>query len=278
VFRVTRAGLLIVFASMAWSEVPECNLAPGLQQSGQRRSFEGESLYEYMDGNSEGYHLYGFRIMKGVSCTKDHATFIVDVSEMADNEMAYGMFTANRDVKLPAESIGTGAQVLPGKVIVAKGKYYLEIAAEPEGDYTPLLRTMAQALADQVEGPTALPAALSWFPTDGLQQGSPRLIPQSVLGIRVLKRGYVAQYASGAKAFVVPDGSSDAAAATLAKLKERLADAAELKAGDGGFAGRDKYLGAMTIFRKGRYVAGYAGVPDGVDAAALAVALANKVQ
>lgn len=268
------AGLLVV-AVLAWGEAPECNLAPGWEQSGPRRTYEGESLYEYMNGNSEGYLIYGFRKMTGVTCVKNGAKVIVDVSDMGDAEAAYGIFAANRDAKAPTDAIAMGAQILPRKAIVAKGQYYLEIAAEPEGDYRELLRGMATALAGQVSGSTEPPEALSWFPREGLLPGSPRLIPQSVLGIRALKRGYVAQYADGSKAFVVKEASAEAAAATVEKLRARLA---EVEALASGFAGRDKYLGTMAVFQKGLFVGGYSGVPEGADAAVLLKRLSPKVQ
>jgi hypothetical protein len=277
VFRV-KLLWFAAFAALAWSEVPECNLAPGWQQSGPRRSYEGESLYEYMNGNSEGYLIYGFRKMTGVTCTSRSAKVLVDVSDMGDPEAAFGIFSANRDVRQPAENIGMGAQIVPRRAIAAKGQYYLEIAAEPEGDFREMLRGMMRALASQVEGRSTPPEALGWFPPAGMQTGFPRLIPQSVLGIRVLRRGYVAQYESGSKAFVVPNASAEEATATLEKLKARLAEPAALQAGDGGFVGKDKYLGTMAVFRKGRYVAGYSGVPEGTDAAALANGLAAQVR
>lgn len=267
--------LLLALAALAWSEVPECNFAPGWQQSGPRRSYEGESLYEYMNGNSEGYLIYGFRKMTGVTCTNSGTKIIVDVSDMGDPEAAYGIFAANRDIKSPAEPIAMGAQILPRKAIAAKGQYYLEIAADSEGDYREVLRDLMKSLADQVQGRTTPPEALQWFPTAGLQAGSPRLIPQSVLGIRVLKRGYVAQYENGSKAFVVVDASPEAAVATLEKLKARLADPSATAAG---IVGKDKYLGTMAVFQKGRYVAGYASVPDGADVGLLVGALAAQVK
>jgi hypothetical protein len=197
---------------------------------------------------------------------------------MGDPEAAFGIFSANRDVRQPADNIGMGAQIVPRRAIAAKGQYYLEIAAEPEGDFREMLRGMMRALAGQVEGRSTPPEALGWFPSAGMQTGFPRLIPQSVLGIRVLRRGYVAQYETGAKAFVVPNASAEEATATLEKLKARLAEPAGLQAGDGGFVGKDKYLGTMAVFRKGRYVAGYSGVPEGTDAAALANGLAAQVR
>jgi hypothetical protein len=266
-----------VVAALAWGELPECNLAPGWQQSGPRRSYEGESLYEYMNGNSEGYLIYGFRKMTGITCKNSGVTILVDVSDMGDSESAYGIFSANRDVRSPAEPIGMGAQIVPRKAIVAKGQYYLEIAVEPEGDYREVLRDLAKSLAAQAPGTSAPPEALQWFPPEGMQTGFPRLIPQSVLGIRLLKKGYVAQYDNGSKAFVVSDASPEAAAATLEKLKARLAEPSALNIGDGGFAGKDKYLGMMAMFRKGRHIAGYSGIPETANVATLAGGLAAKV-
>jgi hypothetical protein len=277
VFRV-KLLWLATFAALAWSEVPNCRLAPGWEQSGPRRSYEGESLYEYMNGNSEGYLIYGFRKMTGVTCTNGTGKILVDVSDMGDPESAFGIFSANRDVRQPAEPIGMGGQIVPRKAIAAKGQYYLEIAAEPEGDYRDLLRTMMRALAGQVQGQSTPPDALGWFPREGMKEGFPRLIPQSVLGIRVLKRGYVAEYGNGAKAFVVPAASVEEASSTLEKLQARLAEPAALQAGEAGVVGKDKYLGTMAIFRKGRYVAGYSGVAEGTDAPALANGLAANVR
>jgi hypothetical protein len=271
-------GLFFAFAALAWGELPECNLEAGWQQSGPRRSYEGESLYEYMNGNSEGYLIYGFQKMTGVRCKKGAATILIDVSDMGDPEAAFGIFSANRDVRSAAEPIGMGGQILSRRAIAAKGRYYLEIAAEPDGDYREMLRTMMKALAEQAPGVSTPPEALHWFPIEGLQAGSPRLIPQSVLGIRALKRGYVGQYQNGAKAFVVSDASPEAAAATLDKLKARLAEPSSINVGDSGFAGTDKYLGKMTVFRKGRYVAGYASVPQSADISALTSGLAARIQ
>ena len=268
-------SLLLAVAVLAWSEVPECNLAPGWQQSGLRRAYEGESLYEYMNGNSEGYLIYGFRKMTGVTCTTKGVKILVDVSDMGDEEAAYGIFSANRDVRSPAEQIGMGAQILPRKAIVAKGQYYLEIAAEPEGDYRDLLRQLAKSLADRVQGSTSPPDALSWFPRAGLLPGSPRLIPQSVLGIRALKRGYVAEYENGAKAFLVRDASPEAAAETLEKLKARVA---EPRAFAAGFVGTDKYLRTIAVFQKGCFVGGYASVPENTDVDALTRAFAAQIR
>ncbi|HEY2014394.1 MAG TPA: DUF6599 family protein [Bryobacteraceae bacterium] len=273
-------GITLLFCGMALGaegQAPAlgCGMAPGWTEQGAARAYTAENLFEYMDGNAEGYLIYGFDSMRGITCLKGGVTFVIDISDMGDADSAYGIFTSNRDPRQPAAQIGMGGQIVPRRLIFAKGKYYVEIAANPEGDYTPALKEWAAALEKSVEGSTSVPATLTWFPAE--KQQSLRLVPESVLGIRLLKRGYVAQYEFG-KAFVVLEATPESATGVMQKLRERFGETTPAKIGDEGFQVTDKYLGKVCIFRKGRYVSGYANVADGQDAVALATAMAAKVQ
>jgi hypothetical protein len=254
---------------------PSCSLVPGWTQAGSARYYTADNLFEYMDGNSEGYFSYNFQTMHGVTCKKGGATFVIDISDMGDADDSFGWFSATRDMRQPAYPVGMGGQIVPRRLIFAKGKYYLEIAAEPEGDHTPALKEWAAALAKSVEGSTSPPAALSWFPTE--KQQSLKLAPESVLGLRLLKRGYVAQYDYG-KAFVVFEETPDSAAAVMQKLRERFGETTPAKLGDEAFQTTDKYLGRLCFIRKGQYIAGYAITADGMDPAALSAALVAKIR
>jgi hypothetical protein len=270
-------GLVFCLAAAAQdkSVAPSCKLVPGWTQSGAARTYDADNLFEYMDGNAEGYVIYGFQKMQGVTCQKDGVTFVVDISEMADADSSYGMFTANRDLRQPSYSVGAGGQIIPRRLIFVKGKYYLEIAANPEGDYTAALKDWAAAMEKTVEGNSTAPAALSWFSPE--KQQSVRLIPESVLGLRILKRGYMAQYDYG-KAFVVLEDTPASAGAVMQKLRERFAENTAAKVGDEAFQTTDKYLGRLCFFRKGRFIAGYAISAEGMDPVALSTQFAEKVQ
>ena len=270
-----RLGTLALAVSFAAGAAgPSCGLVAGWTPQGASRAYTAENLFEYMDGNAEGYLLYGFVKMQGVTCEKGGLTFVVDLSEFADPDCAYGMFSANRDQRQPMTKIGAGGQIVPRRALFVKGKYYLEIAANPEGDHTAALREWTAALEKTVEGSTEPPAALSWFPREK-QQGL-RLVPESVLGIRALKRGYLGQYDFG-KAFVVLEDSPESAAAVMQKLKSRFAGATPATVADEALQADDRYLGRLCMFRKGRYIGGYANVAEGQDPAALATALAGKL-
>jgi len=264
----------VLFAAQATGAAlpaPDCQLVPGWTQQGEARTFEPETLFDYMDGNSEGYLSYGFLLMKGVTCVDGAGDqLVLDVSEMGDADHAWGLFVANRDLRSPDEALGAAGQVLPRRVTFAKGRYYVEIAASPDKDHTPALRAFAAALEPRLAGRTTPPPAVAWFPTDGLEKGSVRLVPQSVLGLRMLTTGFVAQYPQG-RAFVVSAASPEAAGATFQKLRARFAGAAAVAGlADEAFTATDAYLGGIVVFRKRERVAGVANVKPGEDAAALA--------
>jgi hypothetical protein len=272
VARALLAAALALLPAQA-GPVPRCDLAPGWTQQGAARAYEASNLFEYMDGNAEGYLLYGFVAMHGVTCVHGGDSILIDVSEFGDGDSAYGMFSANRDPRLPAETLGAGGQVTPRRVIFTKDRFYVELAANPDKDHTPALRAISAAVEKLLPGSTAVPAALAWFPADG--QKSVRLIPESVLGLRLLRRGYVAEYEFG-KAFVVEEPSPESAAAVMDKLRARF-EVGQASLPVPALQLTDRYLDRLCFILKGPYIVGYANVAEGNDPAALAHALAARL-
>jgi hypothetical protein len=264
----------LMLAAETPAVAPVCNLVSGWVQHGAARYYTTDNLFEYMDGNSEGYFSYHFVDMRGVTCKQGETTFVIDISDMGDADNAFGWFSATRDPRQPAYALGMGAQIVPRRLVFAKGKYYVEIAANPEGDFTVPLRQWAAGLEKLVPGSTTPPAALAWFPAE--RQQSLKLVPESVLGLRALKRGYVAQYDYG-KAFVVLEETPDSAAGVMMGLRQRFAGSVPVKLGDDAFAITDKYLGRICFARTGRYIAGYAVTAQEVDPISLSAALIGKI-
>ena len=273
-----RVGLVLAALAIASlapaADLLDCHFVEGWRQEGATRSFAPDNLFEYMDGNAEGYLIYGFVGMQGITCKSGDDSILIDVFEMADADSAYGVFTANLDPNRPIEKIGMGGQVQPRHAMFAKDKYYVELAASPDKDHTAPLRAFTRELENRIAGRSDPPDALAWFPRDKL--ASVRLIPESVLGVRALKRGYVAQYEQG-KAFVVVEQSAEAAADVLNKLRQRFGDVVSVRLCDGAFQVNDQYLGGLCVFRKGRFVGGFANLPDGAEALRRASDLAARI-
>jgi hypothetical protein len=255
---------------------PRCDVLPGWTQSGAARSYIADTLYDYMDGNSEGYLIYGFKQMRGVTCKSGEVSFVLDVSEMNDAEAAWGLYASNRDPRVGTESIGISGQIVPQRAIFVKGTSFVEISASPTSiDHSAALRSFFKAMEPTVEGITTAPGPVNWFPQEGLDAASIRLIPQSLLGISILKKGYIAKYDCG-RAFVVRQPTADAAAQVMKKLRDRFGETEAGKLADESFQANDKYLGHLVMFRKGEYVGGFVNLTDGVGAKA-AQALAASI-
>jgi hypothetical protein len=254
-----------------------CQFAPGWEQSGPKRQYAADNLFDYKDGAAEGYLIFGFARMRGIDCKSDGDTLTIDVSEMNDADSAYGIFTANRDPSLPIAAIGMGGQVQPQSASFAKGKYYVEmvvIAARPDSDRTAALKLFVTAIEERLDGRVTSPEALQWFPQENLT--SARMVPESVLGLRLLKRGYVATYKQG-QAFIVLEDSPESAAEVIKKLRAHFEGASPAQVGDEAFQAKAQYLGGICIFRKGRTLAGYANLPDSQQAASQAAQLAARI-
>jgi hypothetical protein len=254
-----------------------CQLAPGWTQSEAIHSYTADNLYDYKDGGAEGYLIYGFAGMKSLNCKSGDNTLTIDISEMSDADAAYGIFATNSDPRLPIAKIGMGGQVQPQSASFAKGKYYVEIvvnSADPNTIHTAELTALVNRMARRIEGRETPPEALAWFPQENLTSAG--LVPQSVLGLKELKRGYVAKYKQG-QAFIVLEDSPESAAAVMKELRERFDGAIDAKVGDEAFQDKAQYLDGICIFRKGRALAGYANLPTAQEAATQAAKLATRI-
>jgi hypothetical protein len=258
-------------------EYLNCHFVPGWEQSGTKRQYTADNLFDYRDGAAEGYLIYSFVRMQGLDCQSGTTTLAIDVSDMTDADSAYGMFSANRDPREAIAKFGMGGQLLPQSLLFAKGKYFVEIVetdGNPNSNQVETLRAFAAKMEPLLEGRDSPPEALKWFPAEN--QVSVRLVPESVLGLRILKRGYVAQYNQG-QAFVVLEDSLQAAAETMSKLRARFAGATGAQIGDEAFQAKVQYLDGICVFRKGRYIAGYAHMPDLEGAASQTARLAERL-
>lgn len=254
-----------------------CHFAPGWEQAGPARDYTPDNLFSYRDGAAEGYLIYSFARMRGIDCQSGATTLAIDVSDMSDADSAYGMFSANRDPKQPIAKIGMGAQLLPQSLLFAKGKYFVEIIetdGNPNSNRTETFKAIAAKMEPLLDGRDTPPEALQWFPSEN--QVSVKLVPESVLGLKILKRGYVAQYEHG-QAFVFLEDSPQAASDTMNKLRQRFEAGAAVQIGDEAFSVKAPYLENVCVFRKGRYIGGYANVPDAPEAAARAGTLAQRI-
>ena len=274
--------LILLFLLLAPAVLPaqawlDCHFVPEYEQSGPKRQYTPDNLFDYRDGAAEGYLIYSFAQMQGIDCKSGSTILSIDVSDMTDADSAYGMFSANRDPRQPIAKIGMGAQLMPQSLLFAKGKYFVEIIetdGSTDSNQTATLQALAAKIEPLLEGRSTPPEELAWFPPEN--QESAKLVPESVLGLKILKRGYVAKYPTS-QAFIVVEQSPESAAEVMTKLRSRFEDSTPVKLADEAFVAKAPYLEGICIFRKGRIIAGYTNLPDPQTAAARAAKLLERI-
>ena len=102
----------------------DCTAVPGWAQKGEARSFVPDNLFDYMNGNAEGYIVYEFQRLTGITCQSGEKSIVIDISEMSTPEMAYGIFVTNSHPRFELQKIGTAGQIMPRRATFAKGKYH----------------------------------------------------------------------------------------------------------------------------------------------------------
>jgi hypothetical protein len=75
----------------------------------------------------------------------------------------------------------------------------------------------------------------------------------------------------------IVEQSPESAAAALSKLRQRFGEAAPAQVADEAFQADDQYLSGICMFRKGRYIGGFANMPGPKDATTQAVSLAEHL-
>jgi len=263
--------LLLLSPAPPAAEIADCRVVAGWEQDGPARVFTPENLFEYVDGEANAYLIYDFIRLQNVTCKSGTQSMVVDVSEMANADEAYGLFSSRQDPTQPVAKIGMGGQILPQRAIFCKGKYYVELASNSD---TRALQAFAAELEKRISGRSEPPRELGWFPPERLR--SIKMVPESVLGLSLLKRGYVAQYESG-RAFVVEEESGETATAVMNELRKRMAKTTPANVADEAFLAKDRYLGELCFFRKGRYLGGLVNMSQRDEAARLALSLAQRL-
>lgn len=258
-------------------DILDCHFAAGWQQQGAKRQYAADNLFEYKDGAAEGYLSFGFVNMQGITCVSNGDTLDIDVSEMANADSAYGMFAANADPEAPIAKLGMGGQVQKQSATFAKGKYYVELTettTNPDKDDAATMQAFASKMAAMLQGRETPPIVLDWFVPEDVV--SKRMVPESVLGLSQLKRGYVAKYKVG-QAFIVQEDSPEAAAAVMKALRSRFDSSEPAQVSDEAFQATDKYLKGICLFRKGKVIGGYANLPSPLQAAENSAKLAARI-
>lgn len=91
--------------------------------------YEGDGLFDLIDGGADLYYEYGFNSVISGQLTDQKKNIIqVEIYKMADDSAAYGIFTFNRPKSRVQGNIGDGSVIADDYISFWKERYYVNIS------------------------------------------------------------------------------------------------------------------------------------------------------
>ncbi len=166
-------------------------------RTGDVRSFVGDSLWQYIDGDAEIYHQYEFQEVATADYRYGNSELIVDCYRFADDPGAYGLYTAVRPFEPRPIDIGIDGFVSGTVLSFVTGDYVVRLTAfdvSPETETA--LHAVARELAQRLPGVTTRPALFALFPQEGALSAGDRVYASSFLGHAFLTWFFSQDYVS----------------------------------------------------------------------------------
>lgn len=208
---------------------------PGWARDGEPQEFEGEDLYEYINGGAEIYHEYGFRRVVVQDYENEEKTSIsLEIFEMETPAAAYGMFSFKRSGQGQAIDLGGGGELESYYLNFWKGRFLATLTGFDDSRGTVEgLKSFARVLEAKLpgggEGRPALAAAL---PGEGLDPRSVKYL-KGLLGLNniypfmtarglAFEDGVRGLYENGQMLIVLEYGAAEARRAAWLELRSGL--------------------------------------------------------
>lgn len=165
--------------------LPDDDELAGWKKTGTMQHYEGEALYEYIDGGAEIYHEYGFvRVVVQDYVNSAGKSVSVEIFQMASPASAYGMYTFKTDAKGKKIAIGNDAQFADYYMNFWKGPFLVTLTGFDE---TPETRTglldIARSVGSKIPSGGDKPRIVSFLPEEDLRAQSSKYFT-GFLGLR----------------------------------------------------------------------------------------------
>ncbi len=258
------ASVLPASAAATSDVLPPASEAGGWQMREVPRRYTPDNLYEHIDGNADLFLSYGLAdaAVGDYALAKGEGWVSVDVYNMRTPLRAFGIFGAERPPDVKLGSVATQSYESGGLIAFWKGRYYVKISLV-EGKDMAAAKALAQAAAESIPAPAAMPAELQRLPAENRIAGSERYVRAGALGHAFLRQTLSAQYKLGDSVATLYTSDLRARGPALAASRKmglfyRKAGASVTGAPPelprGSFALRDEFYGEMVVATSGKFI------------------------
>lgn len=175
--------------------LPKDGFAKGWVIEGSPRVFEGEALYDHIDGGAENFLELGFETCTVQDYRGQGEEITLEIYRMRDAAAALGIYLVQCGKERPDARLSERHTLNTNQILLTKGRYYL-VATSPKASdaIVPVLVAMGASVSSGLP-PDAPPEVLQLLPREGLLPGSLRIIrgPTGLQALLTLGEGDVLQ-------------------------------------------------------------------------------------
>jgi hypothetical protein len=202
--RFVIAFFMIILSGSIFAQELKLPELKGFKKSTNFPVYRPENLWDFIDGAADTYLGYGFVDLHVAEYKKRNNVIKLEVYKQADNTMAFGVYSSERSPSFRFINLGSQGYVADGAINFFKGKYYVKIRTYSKNEKVlKSAESLAVKVAENLEGSSEMPSALSLFPEDGKKINEETYINESVLGHKFLRKAFKATYQAGNDIFAV---------------------------------------------------------------------------
>jgi hypothetical protein len=216
-----------------------------------------ENLWDFINGAADTYLAYGFMDLHVAEYKKGKDVIKLEIYRHSDNTMAFGIYSSERSPSFRFSNIGAQGYITGGAINFFKGNYYVKIRTYSKNEKTlQSAESLANLIANSLEGATTMPLSLSLFPANGKKPNEETYINESVLGHKFLNKAFKANYEDGNDVFsiFILDKTSEEETMKTVEAYLVYTGTEALDSDTGRYALKDGYNGNVFLAWKGNRI------------------------
>ncbi len=202
---------------------------------GEVLSYSGDKLYLLIDGEAETFERYGYLNMQVVPYEGKDGVIQVQVSDMGNNLMAFGIFSFYTNKHGKFVEIGSNGFQEEHSLYFYKGRFFVQVQHLKGKNAGELLENVSREINEILPDKPVKPVEIGYFPAENLIKYSVRYIPKYFMGYGFLPPAFEAYYQDEKggrfRVFILMAESGEKAKESIARMKEKVKDVVMVREG-----------------------------------------------
>jgi len=166
-----------------------------IERESEVERYVGQSLYEYINGGAEVYHLYKFVEVVTATYKYGETEIVADIYSFKNADMAYGMYSTLRPGSPQIVNLGVEGFTFGTSLDFVKGNFIVRLIGYDDTPETETAITMlAVELNKSVAGTISKPEMFLLFPPDSKIEYTNKIYAESFMGRQPLTNFYTFDY------------------------------------------------------------------------------------